>query len=121
MAQERLKTKEMKEQEEVKQEEKPKVGNILRVGSDGKFDKYIKSIWMMLGADYDEVNGFYIYYPLSLESMGKQVVEATERFGCRIVSTTTKQIEREVEERGKILIKTYPNVVVQIKQVSAAR
>lgn len=117
MTQEKLKMEKENEKKENYEIKKPKISNILRIGSDGKFDKYLKSIWLMLGDDYDEREGFYIYYPLSLEAVGKQVVEATKRFGCRVVSVTTKEIEKEVN--GKII--TYPNVVVQIKQVSAAR
>jgi len=118
MSQEKLKLKKNGKEEKQEQEEvKPKIGNKLIVGSEGKFDKYLKSIWLMLGDDYDEREGFFIYYPLSLESTGKQVVEATKRFACKIIDTKVEEIPTIVN--GKM--RTYKNVVVQIKQVAAAR
>jgi len=105
-------------EDEIK-EARPKIGNILRIGDNGKLKNYVWSIWLMLGDDYNEKEGFFVYYPYEFEAMGKQVVEeGAHRFGCYVVSTSVKQIERE-GLNGKIT--TYPNVVVQMKQVSAAR
>ena len=118
-----IQVQKMKEIEKINEDEikeaRPKIGNILRIGDNGKLKNYVWSIWLMLGDDYNEKEGFFVYYPYKFEAMGKQVVEeGAHRFGCYVVSTSVKQIERE-GLNGKIT--TYPNVVVQMKQVSAAR